>query len=698
MRGLVRKVVCGRKRLIARKSQERIANKCVGEGCVCVGHSKRVFLSAAILAILAVPAWPQQTATDLTNQSLENLMGMEVTSVSKKEQKMSQVATAIFVITQEDIRRSGATNIPDLLRMVPGLDVAQINANTWAISVRGFNLQFANKLLVLIDGRAVYTPLFGGVNWDTQDLPLEDIDRIEVIRGPGGTVWGANAVNGVIDIITKSAADTHGGLVVAGGGNIDQGFGTAQYGGNAGGKSDYRVFAKYLNNGHFPDLNGQNGDDGWHLLHGGFRVDSALSAKDSLTTQGDLYSGSEGSVIVHSSLNPPSNVNVRRLAELSGGNVLTRWHHTFSNRSDTTFQFYFDRYTRHGPESNEHRNTFDFDFQYHFAWGSRQDLIWGAGYRHTADQTLGTIDQAFIPADVSGHLFNSFIQDQITLKPGRVFLTVGTKLENSYFTGFDIEPTACITWTPSGRQTFWAAVSNASRTPTRRDEGLDAILAALPGPAEVVLLGSPHAKSENVIAYETGYRTQPLDRLYIDATVFFNTYSDLQSVEMLPDVIQSSPPLLIHPETFGDKLHGTTEGFELAASWKVASRWTLSPGYSFLQMHLHTDPDSLDTTSVADIEGTNPVHQAQLRSHVELLHGFSWDAAAYFVDRLSAPMIASYTRVDSQLTWKMAESTELSFVGQNLLRDHHAEFNDQQQSVNSSQIKRSAYAKLIRRF
>ena len=662
------------------------------------GRASPLAVQFILLASIALPAWPQDKSADLSDRSLEDLMNIEVTSVSKKEQKLSQVAAAIFVISAEDIRRSGATNIPDLLRMVPGLDVAQINANTWAISARGFNLQFANKLLVLIDGRAVYTPLFGGVNWDTQDVPLEDIERIEVIRGPGGAVWGANAVNGVINIITKRAADTHGGLLVAGGGNIDQGVGTAQYGGNAGKESDYRIFAKYLNDDHFPDLNGQNGLDGWHMLHGGFRVDSNLSTKDSLTTQGDLYTGSEGAVIVHSVFNPPGNVNVERLSELSGGNILSRWHHTFSDRSDTTFQFYFDRYTRTGPNAREVRNTFDFDFQHHFAWGSRQDLIWGLGYRHTADQTLGTIDEAFIPEDKAGDLFTTFIQDQITLKPDRMFLTVGTKLENSYFTGFDLEPTARIAWTPSTRHTFWAAVSRASRTPTRRDEDLSATLAALPGPAEVVLLGSTNTKSEHVIAYELGYRAQLFDRLSLDTTVFFNNYSSLQSIELLPDVVQSNPPLLIHRETFGNGLHGTTGGIEMAANWKVTSRWTLSPGYSFLEMHLHTDPGSQDTTSVASIQGTNPVHQAQLRSHVELLHGLSWDAAAYFVDRLPAPLIPSYTRVDTQLSWRIAESTNLSLVGQNLLRDHHVEFNDPLQSVNSLQIKRSAYAKLTWRF
>lgn len=239
------------------------------------------------------------SARDLTQISLEDLMDIKVTSVSKKEQKMSQVAAAIYVITQEDIRRSGATNIPDLLRMVPGMDVEQINANTWAVSARGFDEQFSNKLLVLIDGRAVYTPLLGGVNWDTQDVPLEDIDRIEVIRGPGATVWGANAVNGVINIVTKNAKDTQGGLVSGGGGSDGQGYGMARYGGALEQNTSYRLFMKYLDHGALPEQDGESGDDAWHLLHGGFRADSTVSSRDSVTVQGDLYGGREGATIIH---------------------------------------------------------------------------------------------------------------------------------------------------------------------------------------------------------------------------------------------------------------------------------------------------------------------------------------------------------------------------------------------------------------
>jgi len=694
----------------------RTAFKGAGRVCAVVGRGsvKRMQMRVVHVAVLllvagcdtargqappAAQAQPTQGG-DLTQVSLENLMNMEVTSVSKKEQKLSQVAAEIFVVMQDDIRRSGAANIPDLLRMVPGLDVAQINANTWAISARGFNSEFANKLLVLIDGRTVYTPLFGGANWDTFDVPLEDIDRIEVILGPGGTIWGANAVNGVINVITKKTEDTLGGLVTSGGGTAAEEFGTVQYGGKIQGDTSFRIFAKYINDDHFPGLNGQNGEDGWHLLHGGFREDTRILAKDSLTTEGDLYTGSEGAIVVHSILNPPENVIVERVAELSGGNVLGKWNHIFSNRADMTVQFYFDRYTRSGPQVRESRNTYDFEFQNHVACGNRQDVIWGLGYRHSSDQTIGTTDESFVPADWDGDLFNVFVQDQITLKPDRVFLSIGTKVENSYFTGFDAQPSIRVAWTPNKRNTFWSAVSRATRTPTRRNAGLQAALAALPGPTEVLIEGNPNITSEHEIAYELGYRAQPSLRLSLGATAFINTYTDLESIEPLPPFTNTSlnPPVMVVPLQLGNKMNGTTYGLEIYGKWKVNRIWTVSPGYSFLQMDLRLDPTSMDTVSVADGEGSNPGNQAQLRSRVELFHGLSWDANGYFVGRLRNQAVPSYTRVDSQLAWKISERVTLSAVGQNLLQDHHLEFDDFLQVVNSSLIKRSAYAKLTWQF
>jgi iron complex outermembrane receptor protein len=684
---------------------------CAMNGRKCKRWLQEWAVPAAVwLVVLGSPAakgtMPQSPAAqhaqegDLTQVSIENLMNMEVTSVSKKEQKLSQVAAAIFVVTQEDVRHSGATNIPDLLRMVPGLDVAQINANTWAISARGFNSEFANKLLVLIDGRTVYTPLFGGANWDTFDVPLEDIERIEVIRGPGGTIWGANAVNGVINVITKKTEDTLGGLLSGGGGTAAEEFGTVQYGGKIEQNTNYRIFTKYVNDDHFPDLHGQNAEDGWHLLHGGFREDTRISARNSWTTEGDLYTGSEGATIVHSIFNPPENVSVQRLTHLSGGSVMGKWNHIFSDRADTTLQFYFDRYVRSGPESRETRDTYDVEFQSHAVWGTRQDVIWGLGYRHSADQTVGTIDQAFVPAVWDGDLFNAFVQDQITIRTDRVFLSVGTKFENSYFTDFDLQPSIRVAWTPNKRHTFWAAISRAARTPTRRNEGLQAALAALPGPTEVLIEGNPNIRSEHVVAYELGYRAQPNPRVSLGATVFINSYTGLESIEPLPPFTNTNtnPPVAVIPMQLGNKMKGTTYGLEVYGKWKVNRVWTLSPGYSFLHIDLGLDPTSLDTVSVADAQGSNPGNQAQLRSHVELSHGVSWDANTYFVGRLKNQAVPSYTRVDMQLAWKISEKVILSAVGQNLLQDHHLEFDDFLQVVNSSLIKRSAYAKFIWRF
>jgi iron complex outermembrane receptor protein len=668
------------------------------------------FLAVAAPAQISQPTKSTSQAasqSDLSQVSLEDLMNIKVTSVSKTDQKMSQVAAAIFVITGEDIRRSGATNIPDLLRMVPGMDVSQINASTWAISARGFNDQFSNKLLVLIDGRTVYTPLLGGVNWDTQDVPLEDIDRIEVIRGPGATIWGANAVNGVINVVTKKAVDTKGALVSGGGGSEGKAFGTVQYGGKLWGDTNYRFFAKYLNEGSLPDPDGAIGEDNWNLLHGGFRADKNVGTKDSVTVQGDMYTGQEGATIIHLfSIDPPvvGDLNVNN--QLAGGNILGRWKHTFSGRSDTTFQFYYDSFDRSGPESDESRRTLDFDFNHHFEWGSRQDIVWGIGYRRTWDTDFGTIDQAFNPSNTTLELFNLFAQDTITLRPNRLFLTVGTKLENNYFTGYDLDPSVRLAWTPSNSMTLWAAISRAARSPDRRDVGLNASLAAFPDPAgsntpvEVILFGNPKFLEEHVVAYEAGFRTQPNSRLSIDVSTFFNHYDHLQSLEPGPKVFEPTPApaRFLVPITFGNLMYGTTEGGEISANFKLTDRWTLSPGYAFLEMHLHLQPPSQDTSSVAEDQGSSPENQLQLRSHVDLSHGLLWDANAYFVSALPVQGVPSYTRIDTQLRWRFTERGEVSLVGQNLLRDTHLESMDQLTVVNSALMKRSAYAKFTYRF
>jgi len=581
------------------------------------------------------------------------------------------------------------------------------NANTWAVSARGFNGQFSDKLLVLIDGRAVYTPLLGGVNWDTQDVPLEDIGRIEVIRGPGATVWGANAVNGVINIETRNASETHGVLIAATGGSEWQVHGTAQYGGSLGRKTDYRFFTDYLNQGSLPAADGDPAVDDWRLLQGGFRADSKISSNNSLTVQGDLYAGHEGATIIHVfSVDPPINGDLSVANDMTGGNILGRWTRTFSSRSGTTFQFYFDDFLRTGPESRESRGTVDFDFNHHFGWGSRQDLIWGAGYRRTVGRALGTIDQAFLPSVSGLQLFTFFVQDTISLRPDRLFLSVGTKLENSYYTGFEFEPSVRLTWTPSNWLTFWSAISRAARSPTEKDVGLAAALAAFPNPGgsntpvEAVIFGNPNFQNEHVLAYEVGFRTQPNGRISVDLSSFFNRYDNLESLEPGPEVFEATPApaRFIMPITFGNLMYGTTEGGEISANLKLTDRWTLSPGYAFLEMHLHLQPNSRDTSSVAENQGSSPQHQVQLRSHVDLSHGLLWDASAYFIGALAAQGVPSYTRIDTQLRWRFSEGGEIGVVGQNLLQNEHLESNDQVVLVNSSLIKRSVFAKLTWRF
>ena len=364
-------------------------------------------LFIVLLAALACPslfAYPPQKSTDLATQSIEDLMNIQVTSVSKTEEKLSRTASAVFVIAQEDIRSSGAANIPDLLRMVPGMDVGQVDSNTWAISARGFNAQFSNKLLVMVDGRSVYTPTFAGVFWETFDLPLEDIERIEVIRGPGGTQWGSNAVNGVLNVITKKASETRGGMAVAGGGTLNRGFGTLQYGERFGKSTDVRVFAKYLDQSPLPSLVGQSGGDGWNMLRGGFRADSAISQEDDVTVQGDLYTWREGEAVLPFG----ALVGMPMVASMGGGYLQAVWNNTYAAGSNTTLQISDDRYERNLP-FRDARNTVDVDFQHRFVWADRHDIVWGASYRYTNHRS----NSAHIHYDASDNIrqiFGSFVQ------------------------------------------------------------------------------------------------------------------------------------------------------------------------------------------------------------------------------------------------------------------------------------------------
>ncbi len=661
-------------------------------------------LCLLVFISLASAARAQKRPGDLAGMSIEELMQVQVTSASKKQEKLSETAAAMYVITQEDIRRSGMTSIPELLRMVPGLEVAHLDANRWAISARGFNGRFANKMLVLIDGRTVYTPLFSGVHWDVQDTLLEDIERIEVIRGPGATLWGANAVNGVINIITKQAKDTQGALVTVGGGNQERGFGGVRYGGELPSGAYYRFFAKYFNRDAFADASGQPAADGWNILRGGFRTDWTLGGRDSLTVQGDFYNGGAGETSVALvSLSPPQKGQLNGRTGLLGGSALARWNHAFSSRSDTTLQLYYDRADRTDPHLSEVIHTVDLDFDHHFAPCDRHDIVWGFGYRFTTDQTAGSLSISFNPSSLGVSLYTGFVQDEITLLRDRFRLTLGTKLEHNAYNGFEAQPNLRLLWTATPRHALWAAISRAVRTPARSDVGLRRNTAAFPGRDGLLnlvsSLGNPNLKSDELLAYELGYRAQLSKRLSLDVATFYNRYDRLRTTEPGAPFFETSPapPHLLLPQVFDNKLHGETHGVELTSNWRVTHRWTLSGGYSLLRTHLHFDPSSQDISSVAKVEGTSPRQQAQFRSRFDLPEGLELDTSVYFVGQLAAQQIPSYTRLDMRIGWRPAERLELSVASQNMLDHQHAEFSPGS-GLSPIQITRSVFGKLTWRF
>jgi len=655
------------------------------------------------LLTLAGPAAAQQRAVDLTNQSLEDLMNIQVVSVSKTEQSVARTAAAIFVITQEDIRRSGATNIPDLLRMVPGMDVAQIDQNAWAISARGFNQRFGNELFVMVDGRSVYTPSFGGVYWDTLDLPLEDIDRIEVIRGPGGSIWGTNAVNGVINIITKKASDTKGVLVTAGGGNV-QGSATVQYGGALGKHTDFRLFTKYFSEDDLPAIAGGDGGDGWHSLRAGFRADTTISPKDSLSFEGDLYSIREGDpTFTFPTVTTPAAFPTERLDDLSGGFIQGSWTHAISPQSGTDLQVSYEHYVR-DDTVGDHSDLASLDFSHHFSIGERNNLIWGFNFFDSDSNSHGTLFTSFVPSQINLPVFGTFVQDEIAIRPDRIYLTVGLKLEHNHYTGFNVMPSARVAWTPTSKQTLWAAVSDAVRSPASLDAQFRANFASIdvPGqlPVEIAFIGNPRVDDETLVAYELGYRRTFGKQFSIDFASYFNDYDHQETDEPAPEFFEETPapPHYVLPSTYENLMYGYTHGLEVSAAWKITSRWTLNPGYAFEEIHMHLRPTSQDTTSAASAEGASPDHSAQLRSRVELPLGLTWDTSAYFVGRLTDPVEPSYTRLDSQLSWQFSERGSLSVVGQNLAQDLHAEFFDTTDSARTTLIKRSGYLKFTWKF
>lgn len=644
-------------------------------------------------------------AQDLRRLSIEQLMQIEVTSVSKREESLFDAAAAIFVITREDIRRSGATCVPEALRLAPGVEVAQLGASSWAVTIRGFNGRFASQLLVLIDGRSVYTPLFAGVFWDEQDLLLEDVDRIEVIRGPGGTLWGANAVNGVINIITRSAADTPGTWLEAGGGTRLRGAAGARHGGRAGQDGAWRVWTRWFDRDGGVDAFGTTQPDSWRAGRGGFRYDHGDdgSASD-LMVQGSLYSQRfEQRTLVPTLAPPYESRPVSRLVA-QGGNLLARWRHRFSPASELQVQTYYDKADRGIHRVDYRQNTIDLDVQHQWRPNATHDIVWGGGWR-----TAEMIGRNFVgltaaqPA-VTIHLFSVFAQDRCRLVADRLDLTLGTKVERNDYTGYEMQPSARLLWSVATNHRLWGAVSRAVRTPARGETDLGLDLHVLPPgeggmPVVVQIRGSADLKAQELLAAEIGWRATLGDNFTLDAAAYHNSYDRLRTTEQgEPELVMEPAPYVVQPFVFGNSMNGTITGLELTGRWQPAPSWTLGGSWSYLDLKLSLDPGVDDFGNLLDA-GRSPRHQARLFSQFDLPSGIELDACVRFVDRLPSDGVPGYVDGDLHVAGDLPGGGRLTVVGQSLLHERLQEFvRIDGDFIEGSQARRGVWATLAWRF
>jgi iron complex outermembrane receptor protein len=609
--------------------------------------------------------------------SFEELMTVEITSVSRTEESLRDAAAAVAVVTPESIRRSGATTLPDALRFVPGLHVGEQSSSTWAVSARGFSSINSEKLLVLSDTRSIYTPLFSGVTWNVQDYLLDDIERVEVIRGPGAALWGSNAVNGVINITTRSARDTHGTRLEAGAGTFDRAWLEGRYGGETSGGVNYRVYGKYLDRDATLAPLLTTTEDSWNLGHVGFRTDWDGAARDSFTVQGDAYRANVGqlasviSIIGRPDPVPPLNV------EQSGGNVLARWRRTADDGGDMQLRAYYDYTRRDDPSFLDTLHTFDVDLQRRFTAASRHEIVWGVAYRLTANTNHGRVVFAVEPEKSTDQLFSGFIQDQIALGE-QVHLTVGTKLEHNDFSGFEVQPSVRMAWLPRDNQTLWVAISRAVRVPTRIERDIAVDITDPAGDPVARLLGSEDFGSEQLIAYEAGYRWQPFEKLSFDLALFYNDYDRLASLEFGAPFIAPDGRTVV-PVVNENLTTGRTYGAELLIEWQPADAWRLTANYSHIDMSL--DAHGQDLNRGEWLEDATPRDIAGLRSWLSLGKRVEIDAQLRYQsqierqpDLVTGESLDGYTELDVHLGWHANEHWDLAVVGQNLLHDDHVEF------------------------
>jgi iron complex outermembrane recepter protein len=608
---------------------------------------------------------PEQSA--FKKLTLEELMDVDVTSVSRSTETLAQTAAAVAVITAEDIRRSGVSNIPEALRLVPGIEVARLNAGSWAISSRGFNSAAANKMLVLIDGRTVYSPLFSGTFWEIEDLVLEDIARIEVVRGPGATLWGANAVNGIISIITKSAHQTKNTYVqMAGGGADDLALTSLRTGDAISPNTSYRVFGKYSYRDQMELANGDDAKDSVRIGRTGFRIDSAKGQND-FTVQGDAYRGFAGLI-------------GRDDSKVLGGDVLGRWVRKISSTSSFQIQGYFARDLRRVPlQSDFRQRIFDIDIQHRFSL-DRHSITWGAEYRWNSDVTFQTPVLSFVPAKRTYPLETAFIQDEVSFSAGRVKVQVGSKFEHNDFSGFEVQPSVRAIWALRSTESIWGAVTHAVRTPTRFDSDIRF------GPPGFQFVGNPNFKAEALNAIEFGYRGRVAPRLSVDVATYYNFYDQLRSLEFQPT---AGRILLMN------NLNARTYGGEISGTYDVLESVRVTAGYSYLGKRLTLDPGHSDVFN-GSIEGNDPTHQLLVRASVDLRRRIELDSTFRYVSELPDPVVPGYAELDSRIAWFATPKLELALVGRNLLHNRHPEFGPP--GPTREEIERSIYGRIAVRF
>ena len=588
-------------------------------------------------------------AQDLKRMTIEELSRLDITSVSRRPEKLADTAAAVSVIRADDLRRAGVTSLAEAMRLGDAVDVVRVNPNTWAVTARGFQISTANKLLVMVDGRSVYSPLFSGTFWEVQELVFDDIDRIEVVRGPGGATWGANAMNGVINMITRPTAETRGSFAMVTGGTDEHAIVSGRHGARIG-EGNYRVYGKFRQrNSGINIATGSDEGNGLLMGHGGFRFDSNENRAARWSLQGELYRGTVGLVNTSD-------------GDLAGGNVSLHFARRFSPGSEFRVQAYYDHTWRKIPlQFEEMRNTVDVRGQHRMLAG-RHDIVFGADARISHGNDRGIAGFFFDPEERTNEVFSAFLQDEFALGPRRLFLTLGSKFERNDFTGFEVQPTARIRWTRSDRQTLWAAVSRAVRLPTRFDTDLRIVN---PVTRQIVITGSDSFDAESVIAYEGGYRVRLHDRVAIDIAAFANQYDDLRSQEF--------PRVPGEPITLRNLLNATTAGVELAGMVQAAENWRLHGAYSYLAQDFSVDPGSTDPFD-GTFEANDPAHTFSLRSYWDLPAGFMLDGIFRAVSSRPNPGVPSYAELDLRLGWNVRPGWELSLSGQNLLHDRHLEF------------------------